>query len=86
MNTDTIRKLLNCKRIIEGYGHFREGQDGYQALEIIEQELIKELVFKCPLGYCPHCEAPIIKSSMTVADAVICRSGHIIPKSTVRKF
>lgn len=86
MNTETIQKLIKCVKIIEGYGHFKEGQDGHRALEILEEELLKELTLKNPLGFCPHCDQPICKEARAVEDAVTCLTGHIIPKSAVRKY
>ena len=86
MNAETIRKLINCVNIIKGYGHFKEGQDGYRALEILEKELLNELQIQNPLGYCPHCDASICKESAEVIGSVVCYTGHVVPKNSVRKY
>lgn len=57
-----IRRIRKCVETIECYGHFREGQDGFQALLELRQ-FVDELEGKLsPYGYCPHCSESIYKS------------------------
>jgi len=56
-----IKRLRKCVETIECYGHFHEGQDGFQALLEMRQ-FVDDLEGKLsPYGYCPHCSKPGIE-------------------------
>jgi hypothetical protein len=79
-----IRRLRKCVETIECYGHFREGQDGFQALLEMRQ-FVDELDGKLsPYGYCPHCGNAGIKRERRPDGNDTCESGHVYPSRCAR--
>lgn len=79
-----IRRLRKCVEAIECYGHFREGQDGFQALLELRQ-FVDELEGKLsPYGYCPHCLKPGVSRERRTDGNDACESGHVYPSRCAR--
>ena len=89
MNIDPakLRRARKCVGIIEGYSHFREGQDGFAALLELRKfvdELEGEL---CPYGYCPHCGSRGVDRQFkgrAEGDNDTCEKGHVYPSRAAR--
>jgi len=79
-----IKRLRKCVETIECYGHFHEGQDGFQALLEMRQ-FVDDLEGKLsPYGYCPHCSKPGIERERRPDGNDKCESGHVYPSRCAR--
>lgn len=84
LSPEGIRRIAKCVEIVDGYGHFREGQDGFQAMLEIRQ-FVDELEGKLsPYGYCPHCgKAGVFREARPNGNDT-CEEGHVYPSRVAR--
>ncbi len=81
---ERVKRLRKCLDIIDGYQHFREGQDGFQAM-IEVRKLVDELEGELsPYGYCPHCGAPGIARERRPDGNDTCKNHHVYPSRVAR--
>lgn len=81
LNQPTVGRMRKCVGIIEGYGHFHPGQDGYQALLEIRQFFDRLAGNPHPYGYCPHCREPGESRERRPNGNDRCKNGHVYPSS-----
>lgn len=81
VNPSQIQRLRKCVEIIEGYGHFSHGQDGYQALLEVRQFFDRLAGKHAPYGFCPHCGEPGQSRERRPNGNDRCPNGHVYPAS-----
>ncbi len=79
-----VGRLRKCVETIECYGHFREGQDGFQALLELRQ-FVDELQGQlAPYAYCPHCLNRGVERERRPGGNDKCEGGHVYPSRVSR--
>lgn len=77
---DKVPLLRKCVNTIKGYGHFTEGQDGWAALEELDQFVLSlEDQNDYPYGVCPHCRGKGIQRERRPNGNDTCSQGHVYP-------
>lgn len=79
-----IKRLSFCVKTIQGYGHFREGQDGFQALLELRQFCDELEGTISQYGYCPHCGKAGIERERRPNGNDKCEDGHVYPSRAAR--
>lgn len=80
----TIKRIASLVSIIQGYGHFYPGQDGYQAMAEIRETADKLTGALPKLGYCPHCGAAGVQREKRPNGNDTCENGHVYPSRAAR--
>ncbi len=78
-----IKRLSLCVKTVQGYGHFSEGQDGFQALLELRQFVDELEGTISKYGYCPHCGKAGIERERRPNGNDKCEDGHVYPSRRV---
>lgn len=84
VSVSTIKRLSKLVTIIQGYGHFFPGQDGYAALgemKSLTDQLTGQL---SPYGYCPHCGSAGKLRERRLNGNDTCENGHVYPSRAAK--
>lgn len=84
VTTSRIKRLKKCVETIGYYGHFSEGQDGFQALLELKQFVDELEGDVSPYGYCPHCGERSVSRERRVNGNDTCEKGHVYPSRASR--
>jgi hypothetical protein len=79
-----IRDMRKAIRTIEGYGHFRPGQDGFAALAMLRRFFDVLANENIPYGYCPHCGSLGVSRERRPNGNDTCGNGHVYPSNAAR--
>ena len=80
----TVKRLSTLVTIIQGYGHFYPGQDGFAALAEMKTIADGFTESLSKLGYCPHCGAAGVQRERRPNGNDTCENGHVYPSRAAR--
>lgn len=81
---ERVARVHKCIEIVMNYGHFRSGQDGFQALKELQEFTLELKGVSVPYGFCPHCAAPGISRERRPNGNDECKNGHRYPSRSAR--
>lgn len=79
-----VRDMRKAVTVIEGYGQFSPGQDGFVALAMLRKFFDVLANENIPYGYCPHCGALGVSRERRPDGNDKCQNGHVYPSRAAR--
>lgn len=81
---ERIKRLAKAVGIIDCYGHFRQGQDGFEALLELKRFVDEATKQLSPYGFCPHCAGKAVSRERRPDGNDTCVNGHVYPSRAAR--
>lgn len=79
-----IKRLNDLVTIIQDYGHFYPGQDGFAAMTEMRSIADRLNGTRSMFGYCPHCGASGTTRERRIDGNDTCKNGHVYPSRAAK--